>query len=254
MEHLTAILIDDENESRKLLRLLLEKHFPDIEVIVEADTIESGISAINSNKFDVLFLDIELKKGTGFDILRQITNRQFDLIFVTAFGHYALKAFKFSAIDYLMKPVDIEELINAINRIKNSKSSNNHITHDYNVLFENLEQSAPTKFAIPSSEGLEYIKIDDVLYIKADGSYVEIVLSDRSRKTVAKNLKDFQEKLYDRGFFRTHKSYLVNLKHIKKYLKKDGGYLEMVDGSIVMISRNSLEPFKEAMNKYLASC
>lgn len=252
MLNLKAIIIDDETECRNLLRQLLLKHCPHVEIIAEADSIETGIHAINNNNFDILFSDIELKKGTGFDILRQVTNRQYSLIFVSAFGHYALKAFKFSAIDYLLKPIDVEELISAVNRISPINTRNSKNGYDYDVLFENLEQPLPTKFAIPSSEGLEYVKIDDVVYIKADGSYADIVLVDKSKKTVAKNLKDFQEKLYDRGFFRTHKSYLVNLKHIKKYLKKDGGSLEMADGSIVMIARANLEPFKEVMNKYLA--
>jgi two-component system, LytTR family, response regulator len=252
MKKLGAIIVDDEVDAVKTLRGQIEKHCPDVEIMTEACSVADAITKLEKFVPDILFLDVELSDGTGFDILRGVPNKNFETIFVTAFNQYSIKAFKFSAIDYLLKPVDVDELCNAVSRIRNFRERYpSSPIRDYDAFFDNITSSTPKKFTLPTSEGFEYIDIDDVILIKADGSYSELLFINGKRKVVAKVLKDFQERLNDHGFFRPHNSYIVNLKHIKKFLRKDGGCLEMSDGSIVTISKRNLDLFKQIMSKYI---
>jgi len=253
MNKLRAVIVDDEPDAIKILRGLVEKHCKDVEIIAEAYTIKEAIIKIDQFTPDLLFLDVELSDGTGFDLLQKISDKNFETIFVTAHNHYSIKAFKFSAVDYLLKPVDVDEFRNAVDRAKNfhSHRSLNESHNYYDVLFENLNAASPKKFALPTSEGLEYVNIDDVILIKADGSYSELLFNSGKRKLVAKVLKDFHERLYEYGFFRSHNSFLVNLKHVKKLLKKDGGCIEMSDGSIASLSKRNVDLFKQIMKKYI---
>lgn len=252
MDMLKTIIIDDEPDAIRTLRGIIEKHCEDVVILADAGSTESAIKLIEQLKPDLLFLDVELRDGTGFDILRRVSAKSFVTIFVSAHNHYSIQAFKFSAVDYLLKPVDISELCSAVAR---AKYSHNHLDtfRNYEVLFENLNASPPKKFVLPTSEGLEYVNIDDVILIKAEGSYSELLLSGGKRKLVAKVLKDFHERLYGHAFFRSHNSFLVNLKHVKKLLKKDGGCIEMSDGSIASLSRKNVDIFKQLMNSTFIS-
>jgi two-component system LytT family response regulator len=251
MNKLKSLIIDDEPDAIKTLREVIEKHCKDVKIIGEADSVENAINQIEELKPNLLFLDVELKDGTGFDILKRVSYKKFVTIFISAHNHYSIQAFKFSAVDYLLKPVDISELCNAVERAMYYQNPSTMDTfRNYEVLLENLNTTSPKKFAIPTSEGLEYINIDDIILIKADGSYSELFFSGGKHKLVSKVLKDFHERLYDHGFFRSHNSFLVNLRHVKKFLKKDGGCIEMSDGSIAYISRKNIDIFKQVMNKY----
>jgi len=220
--------------------------------LAEACSVEDSIIKIDKFNPDLLFLDVELSDGTGFDILQKVSYKNFETIFVTAYNHYSIQAFKFSAVDYLLKPIDVNEFCNAIDRVRNFRTQySSNLSRNYEFLIENFNTTTPKKFALPTSEGLEYINIDDLILIKADGSYSELLFNNGKRKLVAKVLKDFHERLYEHGFFRAHNSFLVNLKHVKKLLKKDGGSIEMTDGSIVSLSRKNVDLFKQIMNKYI---
>jgi two-component system, LytTR family, response regulator len=247
-----TVIVDDEAASQKVLSSLIEKNCPSIQIIGIANSVEEGLKTIEALKPDIVFMDVELTPGTGFDILRKITKRDFDVIFVSAHGHYAIKAFKFSAIDFLLKPIDAEDLIQAVDRIAYYRNLNQNLPlSKYDVLLDNLESAQPRKLAISTNEGIEYMQLDEVMYIKAEGSYSEIVCKDRSKRMVSKNLKDFHEKLNESGFFRAHKSYLVNMKYVKKLLRRDGGSIEMADGTIVLLARTQLEAFKTFMKQQI---
>jgi two-component system LytT family response regulator len=249
---LKAIIVDDEPDALNTLRILIQKHCPEIEILGVASSVEEALVKIEKLRPNLLFLDVELPDGTGFDILRRTQPITFDTIFVSAHNHYSLKAFKFSAIDYLLKPIDIEELCNAVKKVNNLCERYTESYHrDYSILFENLSTSLPKKFVLPSSEGFEFISVDDVVLIKAEGSYSELLFSNGKRKLVAKLLKDFQDRLFDHGFFRSHNSFLINLKHVKKFLRKDGGCIEMCDGSIAALSKKNTEIFKKIMEQHI---
>jgi two-component system LytT family response regulator len=244
---LKTAIIDDEKDSQDVLKNLLQKYCSDLEIIGMSESVTEGIHLINQTQPDLVFLDVELQDGTGFDILKKIPERPFHVIFISAFNHYSLKAIKFSALDFLVKPIDASELVESIEkyRKKRSEASGNSI-HDYDVLLENLRAEKPRKLAIPCSDGLEYLDIAEVLYMKADGSYVQIFLQDGTSRVIAKNLKDFHSKLKDDGYFRIHNSYLINLRHMKKYHRKDGGLVRMSDNTLLPISKAKLELFKNA--------
>lgn len=251
-ELLKALIVDDEIDALNTLRILLQKHCPEIEIVGEASSVEEALIKIETLYPNVLFLDVELPDGTGFDILRKAKSISFDTIFISAYNHYSIKAFKFSAIDYLLKPVDIDELCNAVKKLKNlCERFTTNIHRDYSILLENLSSNFPKKFVLPSSEGFEFINIDDVILIKAEGSYSELLFNNGKRKLVAKLLKDFQDRLFDQGFFRSHNSFLINLKHVKKLLRKDGGCIEMSDGTIAALSKKNSDVFKKIMEQHI---
>ena len=252
MYSLKALIIDDEKDAVVALRRMIEKHCNEITEIYSAYSVKEAIEFLNRSIPDLVFLDVELGDGNGFDVLRGIDSRDFETIFVTAHDHYSIKAFKFSAVDYLLKPVDAEELLNAVKRAVSFRELKiTRISTDYEILFENLNSNTPKKFALPTSEGLEYIDIDEVILIKADGSYSDIVFKNGKHKLVAKVLKNFHERLHEYGFFRSHNSFLINLRHVKKLLKRDGGSIEMSDGTIAALSRKNIDLFRKVMKKYI---
>lgn len=252
MNKFKTIIVDDELASQKVLSSLIVKHCPILEIIGVANSVEEGLNFIESMKPDIVFLDVELTPGTGFDILRKISKRDFEVIFVSAHGHYAIKAFKFSAIDFLLKPIDAEELVQAVERVSNLRNlKKGEDFSRFDILLENLENKQPKKLAISTNEGIEYVHIDDVMYIRGEGSYSDVICKDRSKRTVSRNLKEFQDKLSDSGFFRAHKSFIVNIKYVKKLLRKDGGSIEMADGAIVLLSKAQHEAFKTFMNEQI---
>jgi two-component system, LytTR family, response regulator len=250
MEFIKAIIVDDEINAQKTLEAAIERDCKDIRIIAKADSVMSAVNAIDKLEPDLVFLDMELPDGIGFDIIKTVSYKSFVTIFVTAFDQFSIQAFKFSAVDYLLKPVDSKELYNAVERAKIYRNAYIQKVDQYEVLFENISSKTLKKFAIPTSEGLEFINIDEVILIKADGSYSEILFINGKRKIVSKVLKEFQERLYGHGFFRSHNSFLVNLIHVKKLLKRDGGSIEMTDGTIAGLSKKNVEVFKQLMNNF----
>lgn len=208
-----------------------------------------GIKVIRESNPDLVLLDVEMPHGSGFDLLAQFPEKTFDVIFITAFNHYAIKAIKFSAVDYILKPININEFIVAIEKVTEKRSSPSLPNRNFETLLENLNTASPAKLAIPTSEGMEYLSTQEIIRIEADRSYSWFYLTGKRKILVSKNLKEYQDLLNDRNFFRSHNSHLVNLEHVKKYIRADGGAIEMVDGSQVPISRTRRDLFLTHMNR-----
>lgn len=237
-----VMIVEDEPHSRMSLENLLRDYCPDTEVVAGCDNVSDGIRQINVKRPDLLFLDIEMPGGNGFELLEQCSELDFEVIFTTAFEHYALKAIKFSALDYLLKPIDIDELKEAVQKVmqKNVRATENI---KLSTLLQNLNKSkADQTIALATSEGLEFIRVSDIHYCQAEGSYTHFHLTN-GKLLVSKNLKEYEILLADYGFFRVHNSFVVNLSEVARYVKGDGGYLVMKNGDTVGLSGRRKEAF-----------
>jgi two-component system LytT family response regulator len=244
---LKTVIVDDEEDAVNFIESIVNEYCPNIEIVGRAFSAIEGIETINREKPDLIFLDVEMPHGSGFDLLAGFPEKDFDVIFITAFNHYAIRAIKFSAVDYILKPININEFIEAVKRVEVSRKEKKGHRVDYRALFENLQTPVPSKLAIPTSSGMEYLKTINIIRIEADRSYSWFFMDDGQKHLVSRNLKEYQELLGDRNFFRTHNSHLINLEHVKKYIRHEGGYIEMTDGSTVPISRGKKDLFLEQM-------
>lgn len=235
---LKTVVIDDELNGRNIVKSFLEKYCDGVNVIGEADGVESGVECITENNPDLVFLDIQMQDGTGFDLLEKLPKRNFKLVFVTSFDHYAIKAFKFSAVDYILKPVDPDQLVEAVEKVKAMAPADN-VESKIDVLISNI--NSLEKIALPSMDGIRFIKINDIIRCESDNNYTLFYLTSKEKILVSKTLKDFEILLSGSKFYRVHKSHLVNLKYISKYIPGEGGYLILEDGSHVDVSRRKKE-------------
>lgn len=220
-----AIIVDDEVRARTLLGKMLKEYCADIEVVAECEDLPNGVKAIRKYKPDLVFLDIEMPGHSGLDLLDFFDEHEigFSIIFITAYNNYAIQAFKLSAIDYLLKPVEPGDLENAVERYRrrNAKDRSSLIT-----LKENLKEDGLDKIAVPDSNSIKFLKLDDILYFKADNTYTDIFFADSKKLTISRTLKNIEDTLSStQQFFRCHKSYIVNMKYLTDYVKSDGGYL-----------------------------
>jgi two-component system LytT family response regulator len=238
-----SIIVDDELKSRESLRILIEDFCEGITVAALCQNVTEGMEAIQTHKPDIVFLDIHMQRETGFDLLGKVKEVNFEVIFTTAYSEYAIKAFKFSAIDYLLKPIDIEELKKAIQKVE--KKMNSDISSRLQQLIQNLKQgpSENYKLAIPTTEGLIFVKINDILYCAASSNYTEIYLADGKKHLVSRTLKEYEDMLGGNDFFRIHHSYLINLNAIKKYVRGEGGYVVMTNDKSLDVSKRKKESF-----------
>ena len=247
---INAIIIDDEADGRDALRIALEKYFKDVHILGIYETPQEGIEGISKYDPDLVFLDIQMPQMSGFDVLKAIPSFHFEVIFVTAFDQYAIKAIRFSALDYLLKPVDIDDLREAIDRVKERLEKRSSTMYYQSVLHNVSNKDGKVeRIAVPTSDGIEFFQINDIIYCKADGSYTTLILKGNVSKIVSRNLKDFETYLADAGFCRVHHSFLINLDHVKKYIKGEGGYVIMTDDHHVDISRRKKEEFMNLLNK-----
>jgi len=235
-----AIIIDDEAKARRVIQAMLAEHCPDIEVITTADDVPSGVKAINREMPDVVFLDIEMPGYTGFQLLDFFDDVSFEIIFTTAYSDYAIKAFEVSAIDYLLKPIQIDQLVKAVNKVKSKQKS--QLNEKIEALKLNLnETNQLSKIALPVADGFLFVKPEDILYLKAESSYTRIFLTDDKDLLVTRTLKEFEKLIDHPHFMRIHRSYLINLNHIKQYVRSDGGHIEMDNKDIVYFSKDKKE-------------
>lgn len=246
-----AVIIDDEPRAVNILEMVVNEYCSGVEICGLAHSINEGITEIREKNPDIIFLDIEMPDGSGFDVLTAFPDRSFDVVFVTAYNHYALKAIKYSAADYILKPVDIEEVKSALEKVKKRRETPGTSTPDINELLLNIRAGAIRKIAVPSSDGSEFIAVDDIMYIEADRSYCSIVLANDTKMLVSKNLSNIEELLPRDLFYRIHKSYLINLNFMKKYYRSDGGYVEMQDGNKLSIARNKKDEFMGFIGKWM---
>jgi two-component system, LytTR family, response regulator len=248
---LITVIIDDEPDAVEFIASIIGEYCPGLEVCGKAHNVKEGVVLINEIKPDLVFLDVEMPNGTGFDLLTHFPDKNFEVVFITAFNHYAIKAIKFSAVDYILKPININEFIESVNRVVQKRETNQVTVHEnFEALLENLRTSHPTRLVIPTSDGREYLNPKDIIRIEADRSYSWFFINDKRKILVSKHLKEFQDLLNDRDFFRPHNSHLINLEFVKKFVRHDGGYIEMTDGSQIPISRNRKDLFLAHMSRY----
>lgn len=232
-----AIIVDDESRAVESLKWEISEYCKDIEVVESFVDPQEAVSGINYLKPDCVFLDIEMPKLDGFQLLERLSYRNFDLIFTTAYDTYALNAFKQDAIDYLLKPIDSDDLVKAVAKIKKNKDSNS-LGAEMRKALELLQHEKREKIALSFVDKTTFVKIDDIIYCKSDGNYTHIFLKGQKKEVLSKKIKEVEAMIGNRNFYRTHNSYLVNLSFVREFIKSDGQYLILDDGSHIPISRS----------------
>ncbi len=240
-----TVIIDDEQAAQITLMKFLQMHCPNVNIVGTADGVEEGLKLLNNKSIDLVFLDIKMNDGTGFDLLKRLPNIGFNLVFTTAYDEYALKAFKHSAIDYLLKPIDPLELIDAVAKV--SPSNTDTSAQRIDSMLELYKDKKFDKIAIPSVDEFHFVRILDIIRCEASSNYTIIYLANGKRIVAPKTLKEFEELLTSDGFFRVHQSHLINLSHIQQFLKTKNK-LRMSDSSEVEVSRRKKTLFMELIN------
>jgi two-component system, LytTR family, response regulator len=244
-----AVIIDDEINCIEMLEWLLKTYCPEVTICAQCDSGEKGIAAINKHQPDIVFLDIEMPKMNGFEMLEKFDKLFFDVVFTTAYDKFAIKAFKYSALNYLLKPVDPDDLKATIEKVKAKKSVPSQ--EQIELLFKNLKNlQSVERVALSTGDGLIFVQTKDIMYCQAESNYTNVVMHDKKKILVAKTLKDIDETLSGKDFFRVHNSFLININHIKKFVRGDGGYILMPDDTQITISRNKREEFFDMFSKF----
>lgn len=235
-----AIIIDDEPRARVLLKGLLSEYCPEVQVMADCEDLPNGVKAIRKYKPDLIFLDIEMPGHSGLELLDFFDDEEIDfsIIFTTAYNQYAIQAFKLSAIDYLLKPIEPDELEEAVKRYRK------HHKNEIGFLRDVLGGTSVTKIAVPVGNMVRFIELDTIMYLKADNTYTEIVTADENKLVVSRTLKNFEEALAgSQTFFRCHKSYMVNVNFVASYVKSDGGYLQLKNGFQLPVTHDRVNDF-----------
>jgi len=257
---LNAIIVEDERNTQELLKSYLEEYCEDVAVLAMAQGVKTAIAAIEAHKPDLVFLDIELMDGDGFQVLEHFGTVPFDVIFTTAYNQYALRAFKFSATDYLLKPIDIEELQEAVKRVAEKRDTlkkaqsegalgldNVHLQ----ALVQNLRGAATSTFrkiVLPTNNGFTVCEPSDIVRCEADRNYTYIFLKDKRKILVSKTIKEYEEMLEDHDFFRIHQSHLINLHYLKNYIRGRGGAVELTDGTVIDVAARKKADFMRRLS------
>ena len=244
-----ATIIDDDQLARRVLFRILDQHFPDIKVVGEANSVQTGIELIVRENPDLVFLDIEMPDGTGFDLIEQLPVVNFKLVFTTSYSDYAITAFKYSAFDYILKPVLIENVKSTIHRIGDITVLNEK--HRVEVLRNSIEkrdESSHVTIALPEMNGFAIIKVNNIIRCEGERNYSRVFYQNGTSVLISRTLLEFDQLLVPHGFFRIHRSHLVNLRYIERYLKTDGGIVEMSDKSKLRVSPKYKE---DLLNKLL---
>ena len=248
MKTYKAVIIEDEERSTIVLQNLLETYCPDVEVVGNATSVQDGIKTVNALQPDILFLDVQIVGGTGFDILEKLNNTTVSIIFTTAYDHYALKAFKFSAIDYLLKPIDIDELKIAVKKVT---APNQQAEDEFKIknLLSNIKNPSEDPVLLVSTlEAVEFVRIREIIRCEAQGAYTQLILKDTKSVMVSKVIKEFEFLLQEYGFYRVHQSHLINLREVRKYIKSEN-YLLMRDGAQIQLARSRKDDFFNVLHK-----
>ena len=245
-----AIIVEDELHSRELLKKMLAMFCPDVQVTALASSVNEGVKAIKEHAPDIVFLDVEMQTGTGFDLLQQFPDPSFGVIFTTAYDHYAVKAIRFSAVDYLLKPIDAEELQQAVKKITHKKDTGISAAA-VKTLLSNLQKPAGSTqtITLATSEGLEFIPLHDIIHIEANGPYSNFFLAGNRKIIVSKDLKEYEMLLGEHQFLRIHNSHIINIKEVRRMIKTDGGYAVMSNGAQLIISPKKKEEFLQMIGE-----
>ncbi|MEZ4757663.1 MAG: LytTR family DNA-binding domain-containing protein [Flavobacteriales bacterium] len=244
---LTVVIVDDEDAPRNLLKNLLDRRHQEVQLLGTADDVPSGIELIRRTAPQVLFLDIELKDRTGFDLLRALGDRRPHVIFTTAHESHAVKAIRFSALDYLLKPIDAQELADAIAKaMEVSRIAEKPPMVD--MLLKNIDRSIGDRvIALPVSDGLELVHVNEIVVCGSDSNYTTLYMRDDKRLVISRTLKEFEDLLGEQDFIRVHNSFLISKKHIRKYIKGEGGEVIMSNGMNIAVSRRKKQELMDAL-------
>lgn len=240
-----AVIIDDEAESRNAVSNILNNYCKDVKILGEADDVASGIILIKKKKPEVVFLDIQMPDGSGFNLLESFGDTYFHVVFITAYDQYAIKAIKFSALDYILKPIDPQQLIDAVEKVKKITPAKTQSPERIINLLKNKKNI--TKIALPTLNGYRFVNIKDIIRCESDNNYTNFYLQTTEQLIVTRTLKEYELMLKEDSFVRVHQSHLVNLDFVEQYIKGDGGTVIMSDGSEVEISRRKKEIFLKSM-------
>jgi two-component system LytT family response regulator len=236
---MNVLIIDDEKNSAEVLQLLIGQNCNDVTIIAVEHSAEEGINSILNLKPDLVFLDIEMPTATGFDVIKATQSIHYEIIFTTAYEHYAVKAFKANAVDYLLKPIDVDELMSAIKNAQlrmETKNTNNVNTAQFESLLKKMGFSTK-KISIPTNRGVILVEADEIIHLVSDSNYTTVFLNGGRKILISKTLKSMEEQLKDYNFCRVHNTYLVNINKVESYIKGDGGTLILKDNFSIPVSR-----------------
>jgi two-component system, LytTR family, response regulator len=245
-----TLIVEDEQKSRDMLAGLIEKNCPELSIVGLAKDVQEGVRMIRELRPDLVLLDISMPDGSGFDLLEQVASYKFELIFATASDAHAIRAIKFSACDYLLKPIDVEELKAAVAKVVSKKKAIPNM-ENLQFLIHHLKRADENfqKITLPTGNAYEIVNVKDIIRCEADGSYTNFYLTDKRKLMISAGLKHYEELLPENDFIRVHHHHLINMNHVVRFLKEDGGYAVMTDGSKIEISRRKKEAFMEKLNK-----
>jgi two-component system, LytTR family, response regulator len=244
-----AIIVDDEPLCCQSLQLLLEQNCPDVSIVGIYNNGVSALEGIRSQQVDLVFLDVEMPRMSGFEMLEALGPISFKLIFTTSYDKYALNAFRVSAVDFLLKPIDRKELIAAVEKVRSSTDALNNQQIELLLQKINHPSRSMTKIALPSIDGLEMVPIENILYGESSDNYTYIFLKNKKKMLVTRSLKEMEELLEEHSFVRVHRSFLVNLNEVERYVRGDGGYVMMSDGKMIDVSRSKKEELLKRLLK-----
>jgi two-component system LytT family response regulator len=246
---LRTILVDDESHCLDTLQWQLQEYCPEVEVIAQCNSPLDAIEQIGKLKPQLVMLDIEMPKMNAFEMLKQLEPVEFDVIFTTAYDQFAVNAFKVSALDYLLKPVDEEELKRAIAKAVQRNAAPSH--DQLSLLHERVKQPRKPleKLALPTSEGLEFVSVKGIIYCESDSNYCHIIMDGDKQLFITRTLKEIQEALEGSNFFRIHNSYLANLDHVTRYVRGDGGYVVMSNGKSLSVARSKKDELMSVIGR-----
>lgn len=250
----TAVLIDDDGNLREGMKAMLQIYAPEIEITGEADSVKTGIELIETAKPDIVFLDILMNDGSGFDILERLNHKfgkiSSHIIFITAHEKFAIKAFRFSALDFLLKPVDPDDLQSVLKKIK-AVIHQNHDNKNIGLLLENIQKKPGgfKKIALSTSDGIHLFEIKDIIRCESEDNYTKFYIKNHKPVLISKTLKEYEELLKDQDFERIHQSHLINLNELRSYIKKDGGFVVMSDESQLPVSQRKKERLQEMISR-----